>query len=384
MLPLALLALLFAGPVLAQMALIQGEVRDSEGKPYPGVTLAFKSEQSGQVVETKTDKDGEFALNGLRVGRYMISVKVNGEERWHQPVEVKSFDNERVRINFKDINAKEGKGNKEYKETPEAAAARKKQEEERVKVEGMKAHFDAGRTLLEEAIAARNEIQKTPAADRGPLTEQMAQKSASAVSEFQAAQQAAPAGEKQLHIVLYNLGQAYDIGGHYDEAIATYTRAIELKGDVAGYYQALGTAQARGGKVTEAMATCDKAAALSSNASAADATLATSYCYGNIGIILQNAAKMKESIEPFQKATQLNPKNADNWIYLGRGLLNAMEYKMEGGEMKMVFRPGTTEAFQKYLELEPEGRFAEEATGGLAALGTPIQTKVSNKKAKKP
>lgn len=374
-LPLALFALALAGPAMAQFAHVEGEVRDLEGKPFADVTIVLKSDDSGQVLETKTDKKGQFGMNGMRLGIWTLTVKVKGVEQWNEKVQVKMGGADRVTINFKDILASQ---------TAEQTAERKKSEEDRSKFQGMKAHFDAGRAALEQAIATKNEIQKTPEADRGPLTEKLTQTSTAAISEFEAAKAAAEEKDPNMNIVMYNLGQACDIAGRYDDAVAAYTKAIELKADIPGYYQALGTAQARAGKVAEALATCDKAAALPAAAAAPDAAGVTAACYSNVGIILQNAAKMKESIEPLKKATAVNPNNADYWYLLGNALLNAMDYKMEGGEMKLTPQPGTAEAFQKYLELAPEGRFAEQAKGGLAALGTPIQTKISTKKAKKP
>ena len=46
-LPLALFALLLAGPARAQFAGVEGEVRDIEGKPFPDVTIVLKSDDTG-------------------------------------------------------------------------------------------------------------------------------------------------------------------------------------------------------------------------------------------------------------------------------------------------------------------------------------------------
>ncbi len=375
-LPLALFALLLAGPALAQFASVEGEVRDLEGKPFPDVAIVLKSDDTGQVLETKTDKKGLFSMNGMRLGIWTLSVKVKGVEQWNQKVQVKMGGAERVVINFKDILASQ---------TGEEVAERKKSDEDRSKFQGMKAHFDAGRASLDQAIATRNEIQKTPATDRGPLTEKLVEQSTAAITELEAARQAAPPTDPNMHIVVSNLGQAFEIAGRYDDAVAAYAKANELKPEIASYYQGLGTAQAKAGKVTEAIATCDKAAALPSAAGAADSAQAAASCYANVGITLQNAAKMKESIEPFKKATAVNANNADYWIYLARGMMNAMDYKVEGGTMKTFPLPGNAEAYQKYLELAPTGRFAQEAKDSLAtleAMGAGIQTKITTKKKK--
>ena len=41
---------------------------------------------------------------------------------------------------------------------------------------------------------------------------------------------------------------------------------------------------------------------------------------------------------------------------------------------KMVAPPGTAEAFNKYLELQPTGQFAEPAKQMLASIGSTIET----------
>jgi hypothetical protein len=42
---------------------------------------------------------------------------------------------------------------------------------------------------------------------------------------------------------------------------------------------------------------------------------------------------------------------------------------------------GTAEAFNKYLELEPEGKFAEQSKAMLQALGETVQTSYGKPKA---
>lgn len=372
---LAVLGLLLAGPLAAQFVPIDGQVLDLEGKPFPGVTIIANSKEGGLTVETKTEKNGMFNFNLPRPGQWTLQVKIKDQLAHERIIIVRSANNERTLINFKELVASQ---NAEMQE------ARKKQDEERSKFQGMKEHFDAGRAALESAGLTRGQFQKLPAAERGPLTEKYTEQFTLAVNELEAAQKAAPPGEPNLHIVMSNLGQAYDMAGRYDDSVAAFGKAVELKPDNPSYYQGLGTSQAKAGKVTEAMATCEKASKLPAPPGTTDSAQAIANCYGNIGITLQNAAKMKESIEPIKKATEINPGNADYWYLLGNGLLSAMTYKMEGSEMKMIPQPGTGEAFQKYLDLAPDGRFAELAKAGLAALGTPVQTKINTKKTKKP
>ncbi len=50
---------------------------------------------------------------------------------------------------------------------------------------------------------------------------------------------------------------------------------------------------------------------------------------------------------------------------------------------KMVAPEGTSEAFNKYLELQPEGPYAQSAKDLLASIGATIQTTYGKKKATK-
>jgi hypothetical protein len=46
----------------------------------------------------------------------------------------------------------------------------------------------------------------------------------------------------------------------------------------------------------------------------------------------------------------------------------------------MVAPPGTAEAFQKYLELQPTGNYADAAKQMLASIGGSVETSYGNKK----
>lgn len=358
-------ALLLAASLGAQMnGRMVGEVRDQDGKVAPGQTVVLKSDEHGTTYEVKTDAKGEFSQGGLRPGTYTVTLKdAKGAAVYELKASVTSSGKDPlVEINLKEVNVKE-------------VETRKKQAEEQTKFESMKTHFDAGRAAMDQATGVRNEIQRTPAAQRGPLQEKLAELQKTAVGEYEAAQKAAPEKDPNLHKVLANLAQAYELSGRYDEAAASYERAIALKPTEGAYYQGWGTMLAHTGKVAEAGAACEKAAAIDKATGAA--------CWGNVGIVLQMASNMKDSVEPLRKSTELDPKNAQAWFLLGRALVNTMGFKQEGDKVIPILRPGTVEAYQKCIELDPNGRYGAEAKAGLQelqAMGLGIQTKVQGKK----
>ena len=78
-----------------------------------------------------------------------------------------------------------------------------------------------------------------------------------------------------------------------------------------------------------------------------------------------------EATAAFEKAVAADPTFAEAYYQMAVNLLGKASLDKEN---KMVAPPGTAEAFNKYLELEPTGSHAEEVKGMLTYIGAPIQT----------
>jgi len=177
--------------------------------------------------------------------------------------------------------------------------------------------------------------------------------------------------------VFFKLGEAYDSGGRNEEAAEAYKQAIALKPDVPGYYNNLGNVLARAGKIDEAKSAYTKSAELD------PANAATAW--RNFGISLYNANRLGDAVEPFQKSADLDPKNAQTWYLLGASLVYKMSTKKVGDKVEVQFAPGTIEAYQKAVELDPNGTWGQQAKQGLEQLqlmAPGIDTKVNIKKKK--
>ena len=349
---------------------ISGTVYDLNSKPWPGVSIEIKSEQSGTSYTTKTDKKGQYVQVGLASGIYTITFR-NDEARVNYEVRVRvgmgGPDDVTQDVNFKEVISK----------NPQYTEAMKKQEEEKQKYENMKAHFQNGVAAMNEAQQVKGSLATVAPDQKTTLQAKLSSLYQTAITEFQAAEQAAGPKEPNLALVLANLGVAYESAGNYQEAANYFQKATELKPTQANYFLSLGTNLARVGKMAEAGSACDKAAALDPANPAA--------CWRNVGIVLYNENKVKEAVEPLRKASQLDPKNADTWYLLGAALLNTMGSKVVGGKIVPVIAPGTAEAYQKCLELAPNGPHAAEAQAALdtlKSLGAGVETKVSTKKKK--
>jgi len=370
----AILAMVFAGLLAprasAQMGSVSGTIMDIQGKPWGDVTIRLVSDQGGKQ-EAKTDGGGKYIIRNVRSGAYSVFVVFPPPNDKQAPYEVKtrvtSGDDVKVDLNFKDIAAKQGVD----------VEAEKKKEEEKTKFEGMKAHFTAGNALLEQERAAKAELQKATPDQRDAAKQKVKDLSDQAAKEYQAAQQAAGEKDPNHHILWAKLAEAYDTAGRNEEAAQAYQQAITAKADIPGYYNNLGNVLARAGKIDDAKAAYTKSAELDPpNAATA---------WRNFGISLYNANRLGDAVEPLQKSAELDPKNAQTWYLLGASLVYKMTIKKVGDKQIPEFAPGTIEAYQKAIELDPNGTYGAQAKQGLEqlqAMAPGIDLKVNVKKKK--
>jgi tetratricopeptide (TPR) repeat protein len=364
-------AVLFAGlapRAVAQGGAISGTVLDVAGKPWADIPVQIVSDQ-GAKSETKTDAKGKYSFNNLRPGEFSISLTLPGQKDPYVPGKVKVGAGQTVPVdlNFKDIVGKQGK---EFEE------AKKKQEEDKEKFTGMKQHFEAGVATLDQARQAKTDMMKAPADQRDSLKQNVTDLNNKAITEFEAAKAASNEKDANLQLIMARLGDAYDAAGRSDDAITAYKRAIELKPSFA-YYNNLGGIYGRSGKMDEASAAYQKAAEMDP-AQAAQA-------WRNFGITMYNASKYKEAVEPLKKSTELDPKNPQSWYLLGTVLVGTMGFKKVGDKDVPDVQPGTVEAYQHAIELDPNGPWGAQAKQGLEMLNqiSPgIATSVSTKKKK--
>src|SRR5712692_4009702 len=74
--------LLFTGASWAQFTAISGDVKGPDGQKLRGAEILIEREgQKGTYKGAKTDKNGHYIYNGLPIGKYTVSVLVDGEKR---------------------------------------------------------------------------------------------------------------------------------------------------------------------------------------------------------------------------------------------------------------------------------------------------------------
>jgi tetratricopeptide (TPR) repeat protein len=253
-------------------------------------------------------------------------------------------------------------------------AQKKAAEEAKAKFAAMKGHFDAGTMALDQAKGIRAQMDKLSKDQQASMQGQLDMTSGTAITELQAALDGTAETDSNRPLVLAKLGEAYETDAKYTEAAATYQKAVALKMDPA-YYNNLGNCLARIGKTDEATAAYQQAIMLDPQN--------TAMYWRNLSVGLYNTGKIKESIDPLKKATEADPKSAQAWYLLGAALVNTMDFKQDGDKLVPVMQPGTMEAYQKAIELDPNGPYGVQAKQGLEALqamGIGIDTASGKKK----
>jgi tetratricopeptide (TPR) repeat protein len=358
-----------AAPAFGQATgTVRGVCKDLQGNPITGATVEWANADNGQKYTLKTNNKGEYFSLGIGTGRYNVRLVQNGQELFHFNNVGMTPDEKVLDFDLAKEQAAQAQGQgvsteqlKQKKDSAEKIA----KENATIKVLNEKillakqqtdaGNYDAAITTINEAI------QLSP--ERDLLWSKM--------------------GENYLVSASKQTDPAEKIK-RYTEAMNDYTKAIDLKQKametdpkqntpestkiMAQYHNNLANALGKTGKPDDAVTNYTKAAEL-------DPTGAAQYYY-NIGATLTNAGKIDEAVAAFDKCIAADPTRADAYFQKGVGLVG----KATTVNGKVVAPPGTAEAFNKYLELQPNGRDAETAKSMLQYIGSTVETSYGSKK----
>ncbi|MFQ5777861.1 MAG: tetratricopeptide repeat protein [Terriglobia bacterium] len=327
----AVLSLAAQSPEVGAFA---GTVRDEQGKPLAGARIIFRSLDFNLQREVETDKEGHFFHGGLHSGRYHITILRGEQVLWSHPVTLPRF-REVLPLEI-DLQKLREAAERLMRLSPELEQRREADRVGRERAEQLQRHYNRGNRLL----------------NQGRPEE--------AIDEFKAALALEP--ERGSTEAL--LGMAYAAAGRTDEAREAYQRALALEPREAAHHSNLGALLVRKGKVEEGLARFEKAAQL-------DPERAALFLF-NRGATLLNAGRPTEAVASLRRAIRRDPALAVAHYFLGLALLRTSLPPSEGPDPESIDpRPGTIEAFQRYLQLEPEGKYAEAARTYLEQLGAP-------------
>ncbi len=341
-----LAALLTCVPVFAQTGGLTGKCSGQDAVPLAGYTVLIERTEIRWSSKVKTNKKGEYTYIGLAPGTYKLTLMdPSGKTMFNITNHVGIGDPTQVDFDMgKEIN----NAKKEQESNPEFQRKRAEEDKEQKTYTGLKQLFDQGQVLYDQ----KRYIE--------------------AAGMFE---QALPlAKEKNVPVIMARLAESYGKAAvtetstdarkqDQDKAFDYYQKALQASPNDPALHNNLGSLYADMGKVTEAQAEFQKAAEL-------NPTGASAYYY-NMGVILVNKGKMDEAAVALKKCTDGDPNNANAWYWYGMALLGKAEYKPDG---TVVPAPGTLEAFQTYLKLDPKGQWASAAQASLDQLQAKVET----------
>jgi tetratricopeptide (TPR) repeat protein len=345
---------------------VKGVCKDVEGKPITQADVEWLGTETGHKYTIKTNNKGEYFSLGIAPGKYNVTLRKDGKEVFHINGVTVGMDESTLDFDLKKEQARAAQGQgltpEQIKAQQEAAA---KAEKEKSTVGSLNEKLNAAKT----------------ASDAGDYE--------TAIATLTAANQIDP----NRDLIWFKLGDAYRMSApkqtdpaekqkRYETAAADYQKAIDLRTasepaqkeadnsqKMAAYYNNLAEVYSKSAKIDDAVTNYGKAAQL-------DPTHAVTYLF-NEGAVLTNAGKPDEAIVAFDKVIAADPTKADAYYWKG---INLIGKETIGKDGKATAPDGTAEAFQKYLELQPDGKFAQPAKDMLASIGASVETGFGKKK----
>jgi tetratricopeptide (TPR) repeat protein len=352
-LALALLALLPAfAPAFAQdqTGKIHGHIQDPAGVSVTDGIVTLSTDGGKTAKYTfKADTNGDYKGDGIAPGTYTLSLRrpdTPADKVLDQFQEVKVTANGDTPQDF-DMTRQEYLS----KLTPE----------QRKQLEDLKAKNS-------EAMK-ENSVIKNLNAD---LTKAREDNKAKNYAEAEQIMQKDTQAKPDAAVLWLELGVAQAGQKKNSDAETSLKKAVEL--DAAGKKpnpeieaaanNSLGEVLANEGKVPDAQAAYDAAAKI-------NPAQAGMY-YGNEAIIMSRAGQPDGTVAAADKAIAADPSKPIPYYLKGQALINKASVDPKTG--KIVAPPGTAEAYQKYLELDPNGPFANEVKGVLQEMGETIKS----------
>ena len=127
---------------------------------------------------------------------------------------------------------------------------------------------------------------------------------------------------------------------------------------------ALGEVLANEGKVPDAQAAYEAAAKINPSQAA--------MYYGNEAIVMSRAGQTDGVVAAADKAIAADPSKPVPYYLKGQALISKATVDQKTGKIQAP--PGTADAYQKYLELDPNGPFSNEVKGVLQGMGETIKS----------
>lgn len=379
-----LLGALCVPPVFAQATgSIKGVAKDMDGKPIVGAVIELASSETGRKYTLKTNNKGEYFSLGIAPGRYTVTLSKDGKvvdkvnnfpvslDEAHLDFDMKVSQQQAAQqqgVNPEQLKQMQEQQSKAQKETLTVKALNEKLAA--ANTASQAGNYDEAVTILTDAtnMDATRDLLWFKLGDAYRMS---ATKQTDAAEKQKRLDSAIQAYQKAIQIKSGEAAPAAGAPGAPAAAPAARPGQPSSNQQLAAYYNNIAEAYARSGKLDDAIKNYNQAAQVNP-ASAAQ-------YHFNAGAVLTNVGKSDDAIAEFDKAIAADPNKADAYYQKGVNLLAKATLKGE----KMEAPPGTAEAFQKYLELAPDGPLAQPAKDMLASIGASVETQYGKKKASK-
>ncbi|HXS11662.1 MAG TPA: carboxypeptidase-like regulatory domain-containing protein [Acidobacteriaceae bacterium] len=367
-----------AAPAIAQNATVHGKVINPAGQPVTDGQVKFTKDLDKPANERKflntvpTDAGGNYKAADVAPGDYIVIVVEQGKDVDFQKASLKAGDDKTIDFDMtraeyiNSMTPEQKKALEEYKKNAAAAIDANK------KIANLNATLAAVRADLKAAQPTAGDVSKD-------------------VSDMKAAVDAKP-DESILWISYANTLEAQgdhlakaDKDAHkpvtsddeamksYSDAIDAYKKGAELNAaskkpvpaDQAAAWNGVGNALAKQGKPADATAAFE-------NAVKAEPTSAGMF-YGNEAAVLFNAGQTDAAAAAADKAIAADPNRPDPYFIKGQALIAKSTF--DAKTQKIIPPAGCVDAYQKYLQLAPDGSHAEAVKEVLTSLGEKIDTK---------
>ena len=376
---IAAVALIFASPVFAQApaASVHGSAIDPVGNPVTKGDIKFTTDKSADDKTMKfaytfpLDASGKYSGTGIAPGDYIVFVYQGDVHVDYQEVVVKAGDDKTVNFDMtrdeyiKALTPERRKEIEDFKKKNAEVTSQNKV------VSNLNATLSKVRADLIAAAKNKDDVSQD-------------------VTDMKAAVQAKP-DEGILWLELGNALQSQgdhlakadklagkvpatddDVTKAYSDSVDAYKKSADLnaaskKPDAltqASAYNQMGNALAKSGKIPEASAAFENSVKLSP----ANAGM----YYNNEAAVLFNANQTDASLAAANKAIAADPTRPDPYFIKGQALLP--QSTLDPKTQKLIAPPGCVEAYQKYLQLAPDGPQAATVKEVLTSLGEKIDT----------
>jgi tetratricopeptide (TPR) repeat protein len=330
-------------------AKIHGHVQDPANAPIANAQVILTTDGKTPLFTFTTDANGDYKGEGIKPGTYYVTLYATPGKA------IDRFDN---------VKFATGTDTLQDFDLSRAEYVNKLPPEQKKALEDAKAK-NAEINKENQNVGKLNDLLKQARADN------QAKKYDEAATLMQQATTIKP----DAAVLWLELGIAQTGLKKWDDATTSLKKALDLDTNSkkpnpeieAADNNALGEVYANSNKIPDATASYDAAAKLQP----ANAAM----YYTNETIVLSRAGQTDATIAAADKAIAADPKRPIPYYLKGQALIQ--KATVDPKTQKIVAPPGTAEAYNKYLELAPDGPMAPEAKSVLAEIGEKVNTKYS-------